>query len=114
MSAREEYEAFIWRALTAYHVTAYAPVQLVDALLRGADKYAIAEGGITAQRRAALGPIPGSTPSEWKAVHFGERTHACHKRPVSDPQLTTDPARVTCARCKQTRAYAAAMAGAVT
>ena len=98
MTAREEFEAAIWRALRSYQVTVYAAVPFVETLLAAADAYATTQGGITADRRHVLAQATART------IHFGDRTHACLAK-IKDPALTTDPAKVTCGRCKHSRAW---------
>ena len=107
---RAELEAAIWQAMKTYRVTCLAPVRFTDAVLRAADGYAAAEAAVTGQRRRDLAAAvrPATT-----TVHFGTTARACGGTlPNWQPALTTDPARVTCGRCKNSGTYRRALAEA--
>lgn len=120
---REQLEAVVRAQLTRVVANALASGvpstaimnRATGEILKGADDYGVTEYGVTARRRAALAEAIGET------VHFGDRVHVCGTGTIDTPPLTTDPAKVTCARCKRTRAWRSAaatvwdaMAGAAT
>jgi hypothetical protein len=103
---RDELEAAIWRVWPCVPRQAGA----VDAILAAADAYAATHehAGIIAERRAAIVAARMTLPRSTRAgsVHFARlgRYKACG----IGTRLTTDPAEVTCGRCKQTMALRAA------
>ena len=106
MTAREQLEAAVWQAMRAWRISSPHPVPFVDAILKAADTYALTEGGITHDRRQVLARATAKT------IHFGERAHVCAVLTDGPPSLSTDPAKVTCAKCQRTRAWRTAAATA--
>lgn len=48
---RDDLEAMIWRTIASTNTTS---ADKVDAILKAADQYMVAEGGLTAERRTVL------------------------------------------------------------
>jgi len=112
---RDGLEYIIWRK--AVQLTASRPADrqaAMDAILAAADVWAAAE--CAAQRQdAATALTIRQARNKCRAVHLDDPGETGRHRPACrvvvryhQPQVTTDPAAVTCHSCQATAAYGAA------
>lgn len=112
---RDELEAAIWRNWPTRGPEAG---RAVDAILAAADAYGLAEYGITADRRAAIGAATATRERDQRAgldvrarralaaaMHYldYDTNPACHVR--GSATSSSDPAEVTCHACRRTVAW---------
>lgn len=103
----DDLEALIWQTLTRY--TRRSAPGDVAVILRGAETYAAAQGGITAERRAALAGAQSTV--HWQRPGAAPRTAACHGRRTR-ARVSACPGQVTCGTCREGGSWqAAASAG---
>lgn len=99
----DDLEALIWRQLPRIDAAT------MDTILAAAQAYAIAQYGITAERRAVL--AAATDPVTHQVRGGSARSPACGRGGRHSQWAGThDPVKVTCGACKRTGAYRAALA----
>ena len=115
---RDDLEAACWKALAAHGrtiaadpddqaLTDTADVILIDTILAAADQFATYTGGITAERRAVLGPSEGVRARRLaaSAVHWHGHDGNAACRIPGKPDIAAAVGDVTCIACQRTHAY---------